>query len=289
MDTARPFISRSEFSALLGCPSAPCVLDVRPAARFAASTRLVATARYCAPDGVAHFAKAHAPCDLVVYCVYGHEKSQNAAQVLRNAGWNARTLAGGFEGGEPGVDASRDLAQWRSEPLPTIGKRPDLGVDGRLPSRWIASERPKIDEVACSWLIHRFIDPRAEFLYVATDQVLPTAARLDAVVFDCLDAPVSHQADDCSFDALLAAFDLQVPALHLLATIVRDADTGPLLLAPQAAGLLAISLDLSRLCPDDADMLKAAMPVYDALYAWCRDGQAQIHKRNPATLAGAGA
>ena len=150
-------------------------------------------------------------------------------------------------------------------------KRPDLGVTGERQSRWITRERPKIDRIACPWLVRRFIDPQAEFFYVPAREVLNQAKRLGAVAYDVPDAPITHDGDQCSFDALLKAFGLAEPALLALAVIVRGADTDRLGLAPQSAGLLAISQGLSALHTDDHVMLATAMPLYDALYAWCRN------------------
>lgn len=173
----------------------------------------------------------------------------------------------------------------------SFAKRPDWGVTGEQPSCWITRERPKIDRIACPWLIRRFIDPRATFFYVPTSQVLAQAQALGAVAYDIPGAPVSHVGELCSFDALLLGFDLHDAGLDLLATIVRGADTDRLDLAPQSAGLLALSLGLSRLhAQDDHAMLEAAMPLYDALYAWCRDrvaAQDEPHNWKPETMAGA--
>lgn len=173
----------------------------------------------------------------------------------------------------------------------SIAKRADWGVTGEQPSRWITRERPKIDRIACPWLIRRFIDPRAAFFYVPTNQVLAQAKERGAVAYDIPGAPVSHVGDLCSFDALLLGFDLHDAALDLLATIVRGADTDRLDLSPQSAGLLAFSLGLSGLnATDDHAMLEVAMPLYDALYAWCRDRVAakdEPHNWKPETLVGA--
>jgi rhodanese-related sulfurtransferase len=126
VDTAAAFsISPDELRALLGRADAPLLLDVRRPPKFRASDRMLPGALYCAPEAVAEFAAARAPRDVVTYCVYGHEVSHVAAQVLRDAGWNARWLAGGIEGGEPGVDAEEAIAGWRAHPLPTVPKRPD--------------------------------------------------------------------------------------------------------------------------------------------------------------------
>lgn len=282
VDTALPSASHSiapsELNALLARPQPPLVLDVRKPGPFAASDQLVAGARYCEPDAVAALARSEPPRDAVVYCVYGHHVSRTAAATLRAAGWNARWLEGGIEGGENGVDRLEDLAHWREAPPLRIRKRPDLGVTGERPSRWITRARPKIDRIACPWLVLRFIDPRARFFYVPAEEVFTRARELDAVPYDIENAPLTHQWERCSFDALVAAFGLQDPALDALATIVRGADTARIGLAPQCAGLLAVSLGLSRLHPqDDHAMLLAALPVYDALYAWCREARDETH------------
>ncbi|MEO7390578.1 MAG: chromate resistance protein ChrB domain-containing protein [Ramlibacter sp.] len=278
MDTASHSISPAQLADALGRPDAPVVLDVRRLARFKESDFLLPGARHCAPEDVARFATELPRGDVVVYCVYGHEVGQQAAETLRKAGWNARFLAGGIEGGQDGVDAAESVANWRALPLPRIRKRPDLGVTGERPSRWITRERPKIDRVACPWLVRRFIDPLAEFYYVPTEKVFGEAKRLQAVPFDIGDAPISHEWEKCSFDALLKAFGLEDPALAALATIVRGADTARLDLAPQSPGLLALSLGLSLLhAEDDHAMLAAALPLYDALFAWCRDAQDERH------------
>lgn len=147
--------------------------------------------------------------------------------------------------------------------------------------KWVTRERPKIDRIACPWLVLRFIDAQARFVYVPTPQVLAEAERLQAVAYDIPGAPISHDGPLCSFDTLLHAFDLHLPALDLLATIVRGADTDQLDLAAQSAGLLAMSLGMSRLhASDDHAMLAAMLPVYDALYAWCGDRIAATDERH---------
>jgi rhodanese-related sulfurtransferase len=277
MDTTLPAISPLELNLQLARPGAPLLLDVRRGPAFRASDHLLAGATYCAPEDVAALASAQPPRDVVVYCNYGHEVGRDAATTLRRAGWNARYLQGGIAGGEPGVDAPAEVESWRAAPALRIRKRPDLGVTGERPSRWITRSRPKIERIACPWLILRFIDPRAQFFYVPPDQVLAQAQELQAVPFDIEGATITHEWERCSFDALLAAFELHDPVLMQLATIVRGADTDRLSIAPQSAGLLAISLGLSALHTDDHAMLQAALPIYDALYAWCRSGQAERH------------
>lgn len=151
---------------------------------------------------------------------------------------------------------------------PRIRQRPDLGVPGPRPSRWVTRARPKVERIACPWLIRRFIDPQAEFFFAPRGNVLEEAKRLGAVPFDIPGVEISHHWEQCSFDALLHAFDLDHPALVKMAAIVRGADTDRLSIAPQASGLLAISLGLSRLCDDDHDMLEKGMVIYDCLFAW---------------------
>ena len=294
MDTLNPSIfsvSPLVFNARLGRDDTPLVLDVRRKPRFDESPRLLACARRCAPDDVAAFVASHAPREVLVYCVYGHNVSEEAANALRAAGWQACAVAGGIEGGQDGEDDALAIAAWRARPPLSFAKRPDWGVTGEQPSRWITRERPKIDRIACPWLIRRFVDTRAEFFYVPTSQVLAQAKERGAVAYDIPGAPVSHVGDLCSFDALLLGFDLHDAALDLLATIVRGADTDRLDLSPQSAGLLAFSLGLSRIhATDDQAMLEAAMPLYDALYAWCRDrvaAQDEPHNWKPETMVGA--
>ena len=143
--------------------------------------------------------------------------------------------------------------------------------------KWITRERPKIDRIACPWLIARFIDKTPEFLFVPTEQVLVVARETGAVPYDIPGVEMSHEGEFCSFDTFLKKYNLTDPALHQLAVIVRGADTSRLDLAPQAPGLLALSLGLSRVYADDHEMLRHGMVMYDALYAWCRDCQKESH------------
>ena len=147
--------------------------------------------------------------------------------------------------------------------------------------KWITRERPKIDRIACPWLIARFIDQASEFLYVPSGEVLKVAQATGATPYDIPGVEMTHVGDLCSFDAFLLKYDLTDPALRQLALIVRGADTSRLDLAPQAAGLYAISLGLSHTFKDDHEMLKHGMVVYDALYAWCKACQAETHNWPP--------
>ena len=294
-----PTVLPQELSVRMGHANAPLLLDVRREGKFLESPYLIAGARRCAPEDVATLAAAQYVLnplrELIVYCVYGHNVSADVVATLRAAGLNASKLAGGMEGGQEGVDAPHDVASWRANRPLTVIKRADLGVTGEQPSRWVTRARPKIDRIACPWLIRRWIDPRAEFFYVPTAQVFDEAKRLNAVAYDIPGAPVSHEGELCSFDMLLQAFELKSPALDMLARIVRGADTNRLDIAEQSAGLLAFSLGLSQLHADDHAMLEAALPIYDALFAWCRsidraarDGTpTETHNWMSATMIGA--
>jgi len=147
--------------------------------------------------------------------------------------------------------------------------------------QWITRERPKIDRVACPWLITRFIDRDAEFLFAPPAEVTRRAADLGAIPFDVEGVELSHEGPLCTFDALLAKYGLDDPALREIAVVVRGADTARPDLAPQAAGLLAVSLGLSRLFADDHEQLRHGFVVYDALYAWARDVRDETHDWNP--------
>ena len=145
------------------------------------------------------------------------------------------------------------------------------------PTRWVTRARPKIDRIACPWLILRFIDPRAELHYVAADRVLEAAKDMRAEPFDVPNVRFSHRGEACSFDAFVEDFNLGGDALAAVATIVRGADTNRLDLAPQASGLVAISLGLSRQFHDDHEMLAHGLTMYDALYTWAKGDRSEIH------------
>jgi rhodanese-related sulfurtransferase len=275
------FVSPRALAARMHRPDAPWLIDVRRGPAFTQSSHMLSGALRCPAENIAAFCAAHEAREVVVYCVYGHQVSHEAAAAFQAAGWRAHVLAGGFTGGEDAQDAPADIAQWRAHRPALMQKRLDWGVGGELASRWITRERPKIDRVACPWLIRRFIDPQAQFFYVPTSEVFVEAERRDAIPYDIPGAPVSHVGAFCSFDTLLEKFDLQHTGLKTLAAIVRGADTGELALTAQSAGLLALSLGLSHIhAADDHAMLEAAMPLYDALYAWCCNAQDESHQWN---------
>jgi hypothetical protein len=183
-------------------------------------------------------------------------------------GIEAHSLAGGIEA-------------WREAKLPLV---PVAAIPQSIPeghTRWVTRHRPKIDRIACPWLIRRFVDPHAEFLFVPPDQVDGVADRFAAIPFDMPTGVWTHEGDQCSFDKMLRVFALETPALLHLARIVRAADTDQLQNEPEAAGLLAISLGLSRQYSEDLPQLNAGMAIYDALYRWCRDATDESHNWQP--------
>lgn len=265
MDEGRFSISPQSLYAQLGTARSPLIVDVRREPAFAAAERLIPAAVRCPPEAISQWIgpKAQGSRTVVVYCAHGHEVSQNAAAQLRGAGLDAVSLAGGIEG-------------WAEAGLPLRNKTVVTS------QRWVTRERPKIDRIACPWLIRRFIDPEAEFLYVPTERVFDVARDSAAIAYDIPSAePFSHDGEKCSFDAFLKVYDIRDPALDTLALIVRGADTDRLDLARQAPGLLAITLGLSANFPDDHAMLEHGMIIYDALYTWCRSMQGETHGWNP--------
>jgi hypothetical protein len=147
--------------------------------------------------------------------------------------------------------------------------------------KWITRERPKVDRIACPWLIARYIDPEAEFLFAPPSEVLARALQEGATPFDIEGVELSHDGPLCSFDAFLSKYRLDDPALEEIAVIVRGADTARFELAPQAAGLLAVSIGLSQMYRDDHEQLEAGFLIYDALYAWCKYAHEETHTWNP--------
>ena len=151
----------------------------------------------------------------------------------------------------------------------------------RRPTKWVTRERPKIDRIACPWLIRRFIDADAQFLYTPTADVFAAAERERAIAYDIPGAPFSHDGELCSFDAFIRRFALDDAGLATVARIVRGADTDRHELAPESAGLHAISLGLSAIYPDDLAMLAQGMIIYDALYAWATRAKGERHAWRP--------
>jgi len=250
-------ITPAQAMRLIGTPDAPMIFDVRLPDDLDALPRLLPTSRVV-PHGAVD-ALTDPPGRAIVVCMRGRKLSEGAAAILRTKGWQAEVLEGGSEA-------------WAAAGLPMIPR-------AALPatSLWVTRHRPKIDRIACPWLIRRFIDPAARFLFVAPSEVAAVADRFSATPFDIEGATISHRGDRCSFDALLDDFTLHTEALDRLALVVRAADTDRHDLAPQAAGLLALSVGLSRMFRDDLQQLEAGIALYDALYRWARDGHEEGH------------
>ena len=253
-----PAISAASLRQSLASARSPLVIDVRKGPTFLSAPDLIRGALRRDPLRVGDWSKSlPSEADVIVYCVHGHDVSQGAAKAL-----GARYLEGGLEA-------------WRASGGELFGKPTGAST------RWVTRERPKIDRIACPWLVQRFIDPDAEFLYVPTPEVKSVAAERQAVPYDIPGVEFTHEGDLCSFDAFITRYRLKDPALDELALIVRGADTGKLDLAPQCAGLAAVSLGLSRLYADDHEMLGHGMVMYDALYRWCKEGKQETHTWNP--------
>ena len=257
-------ITVKQLDRLIGTPETPVLIDARIDEDFSDDPRLIPGAFRHRFDVIADIAPKLADRKAVVFCHRGLKLSQGAAAILRDCGVQAETLQGGFVG-------------WRDAGLPLVpaGKIPTRNAEGR--TVWVSRHRPKIDRIACPWLIRRFLDPQARFLFVAPSEVLAVAERFDATPFDVEGVFWSHRGDACSFDTMIEEFALSTQPLARLATIVRGADTNRHDLAPEAAGLLAASLGLSRMYRDDLAQLDAGMLLYDAFYRWCRDATDEGH------------
>jgi rhodanese-related sulfurtransferase len=253
-----------QLSRLIGLPDAPAVIDVRTEDEFEADPRLIPTARRHDFLNSVNWARQYAGRSVIVSCQRGLKLSQGTAAWLRHEGINAQTLDGGHEAW------SRDR-----QPLVRADKLPKGDETGR--SVWITRARPKVVRIACPWLIRRFIDPAAVFLFVAPSEVQAVADQFNATPFDICNVFWSDRDKKCTFDVMIEELGLDFEALSRLALIVRGADTGRLDLTPQSAGLLAASLGYSRMFRDDLAQLDAAMALYDAFYRWCRDATEETH------------
>jgi rhodanese-related sulfurtransferase len=261
--TTSSSISPSNLRTEIAGKGPPILIDVRRRSAFLEADAMACGALRREPEDVRGWAKSLPKASaVVVYCVHGHEVSQTTAAALNDAGISTRYLEGGLEG-------------WK-EANGQLDHKPRGSA-----TRWVTRERPKIDRIACPWLIARFVDPNAEFIYVPSKEVLSAAREKDAVPYDIPEVHFTHDGERCSFDAFLKHYRLEDPALRDLALIVRGADTARLDLAPQAAGLAAISLGLSRNYQDDHEMLKHGMVMYDALYRWCKEGKEEVHTWSP--------
>jgi rhodanese-related sulfurtransferase len=257
-------ITAAQLSRIIGLPSAPHLIDVRTEEEFRADPRVIPSARHHDYSDKSRWAETYADHSVIVYCQRGLALSQGTAAWLRYQHIDAQTLEGGYE-------------HWvkNRQPLVRSEKLPARDETGR--TVWVTRARPKVVRIACPWLIRRFIDPGAVFLFVAPTEVPTVADRFNATPFDIDGVFWNDRGDKSTFDIMLEEFGLALDALARLALIVRGADTGRLDLTPQSAGLLAASLGFSRMYRDDLAQLEAAMALYDAYYRWCRDATEETH------------
>ncbi|OED37643.1 sulfurtransferase [Chromatiales bacterium (ex Bugula neritina AB1)] len=263
-------ITCSQLFRLVGTPAAPVLLDVRIDEDFAADPFLLPAAIRHPFDSIEALAGQLQSSRVVVYCQKGLKISEGAAAVLRCRGINAEVLEGG-------------QFAWRDAALPMVpaSSLPETHSSGQ--SVWVTRLRPKVDRIACPWLIRRFVDPNARFLFVSAPTVAAVAEKFNATPFDIDNVFWSHRGDQCTFDTMVTEFGLSTVALERLALIVRGADTDQHSLAPESAGLLAACLGLSRMYTDDLQQLDAGIAVFDAFYRWARDAVDEKHNWPSAT------
>jgi rhodanese-related sulfurtransferase len=260
-------ISPIELWNMMATPNAPQIVDVRRRDIYESVAGLLPGSRWREPTALAGWiGTLDRTRPIVIACKGGKELSQNITAELRGAGYAAAMLAGG-------------QSAWLDAGLPTVDRATADRILSRRPSTWITRRRPKIDRIACPWLISRFIDADAKFLFVDADYVEAAAAGFGGIPFDIPNVEISHEGERCSFDTLVKMFGLESePSLARLALIVRGADTARPELAPEAAGLHAVSLGLSALAgDDDHGLLRHGFVIYDALFAWLRFAADERH------------
>jgi rhodanese-related sulfurtransferase len=257
-------ISSEKLFRLVGTANAPALVDVRIHEDFAADPRLIPGAVRRSHLEAQDWASRMTGQSVVIICNKGQKLSEGTAALLRCSSVEAEVLEGGHLG-------------WTAAELPAVPADKIPKRDGRGRTVWVTRSRPKIDRIACPWLIRRFIDPAAVFMFVTASEVEAVAERFAATPFDIENVDWSHRGELCTFDVMVKEFGLSTPPLERLATMVRAADTGRLDLSPEAPGLLAASLGLSRMYDDDLEQLSAGILLYDAFFRWCRDATKETH------------
>ncbi|MCO6051777.1 sulfurtransferase/chromate resistance protein [Mesorhizobium sp. RP14(2022)] len=257
-------ITHDKLARLIGTPKCPLVLDVRTDEDFAGDPRNLPGAVRRRHADVEAWARDLKGRSVVVACRSGRELSHGVAAMLRHEGIPAEVLEGGHEA-------------WKAAGWPLVPEAKLPVRDGQGRTAWVTRARPKVDRIACSWLIRRFVDPFAVFLFVQPSAVEAVGERFGAAPFDVENVFWSHRGERCTFDTMLDELGLATPPLLRLATLVRGADTARPDLAPEVPGLLAASLGLSRMYADDLEQLEAGLLLYDAFYRWCRDATEETH------------
>jgi rhodanese-related sulfurtransferase len=257
-------ISVDKLHRLIGTPRSPRLVDVRTPEAFVADPRHIPGSVWRSHETLPAWLDQFRGSSVVVVCQHGYKLSEGVAAWMRHEGIAAEVLEGGH-------------AAWVESGKPTVpaAALPPRDASGR--TVWVTRARPKIDRIACPWLIRRFVDPQAVFLYVAPSEVAAVGERFAATPFDIDGVRWGHEGELCTFDVMVREFGLASEPLNRLATIVRGADTDRHDLAPEAAGLLAASLGLSRMYADDLEQLEAGMALYDAFYRWARDATDEVH------------
>ena len=260
-------ISPTELWHSIATPHAPQIIDVRRRDIYEANAGLIPASVWREPTAYADWISTlDRTRPVVVACKAGKELSQFVTAELRGLGFDAAMLAGG-------------QAAWLDAKLPMIDRKNTERYAAARPSVWVTRRRPKIDRVACPWLIRRFIDADAKIIFVDPDYVEASAQEFGGTPFDIANVEIFHEGERCSFDTMLKIFGLESePSLARLALIVRGADTARPDLAPEAAGLHAVSLGLSALAgDDDHGLLRQGFVIYDALFAWLRFAADERH------------
>lgn len=256
-------ITPQQLNRLIGTHTCPPIIDVCIDADFALDPYLIPTARKHPFKDALDLVSNLTSTNPIIVCQKGLKLSHGVAALLRTQGIDAQVLAGG-------------MVAWRAAELPSV-PHSSVPWQSNGTTLWVTRHRPKIDRIACPWLIRRFIDPCARFLFVPPETVLDVAEKFNAAAFDVEGANFTHRGDQCTFDDMLDQFELRTPALDNLSKIIRGADTNNLDLTPQSTGLSAAALGLSRIYRDDLEQLEAGMILFDSFYRWARDAQSETH------------
>ncbi len=256
-------ITVTQLARLIGTSNCPVIIDVSIDEDFDLDPYLIPTAKRYPHTTITDDVAALLGKKIIVVCQKGLKLSAGAAALLRSKGVDAESLEGGNyawrDAGQPRIPAA-------NIPFTSAGS-----------TVWVCAHRPKIDRIACPWLIRRFVDPEASFLFVPPAEVEAVGEKFDATAFDTVGGFWSHRGEQCSFDTMIEEFELTTEPLLHLSHIVRAADTDRLDVVPEAAGLLAASLGLSRIYRDDLEQLEAGILFYDAFYRWARDARKEEH------------